>query len=381
MMLSVERLVKRYPAWGRGAEPVLAVDGVSLRIEPGELFTIVGPSGCGKTTTLRCVAGLEQPDEGDIHLGSTPLFSSSQRIRVPTNERGLGMVFQSYALWPHLDVFANVAFPLQVMPRSRRLPRPALHRRVERALAAVRLDDVAHRPSTDLSGGQQQRVALARALVTEPALLLLDEPLSNIDAKLREEMRSELMALQKDLGITTLYVTHDQVEALALSDSMAVMRDGRVEQVGTPREVYDQPASLFVAGFIGASNLLRGTVVACDGGTARLATPMGELVVDAAALVVGEEAVAAVRPEQVTLLERPAGGTTAASNEWAGTVRTTVFLGDALEHSVLVGPTEIRVRTDVRQGFPPGAPVLVCVPHRCCRAFPASSGGAGHRAT
>jgi iron(III) transport system ATP-binding protein len=379
-MLSVERLVKRYPAWGRGAEPVLAVDGVSLRIEPGELFTIVGPSGCGKTTTLRCVAGLEQPDEGDIHLGSTPLFSSSQRIRVPTNERGLGMVFQSYALWPHLDVFANVAFPLQVMPRSRRLPRPALHRRVERALAAVRLDDVAHRPSTDLSGGQQQRVALARALVTEPALLLLDEPLSNIDAKLREEMRSELMALQKDLGITTLYVTHDQVEALALSDSMAVMRDGRVEQVGTPREVYDQPASLFVAGFIGASNLLRGTVVACDGGTARLATPMGELVVDAAALVVGEEAVAAVRPEQVTLLERPAGGTTAASNEWAGTVRTTVFLGDALEHSVLVGPSEIRVRTDVGQGFPPGAPVLVCVPNRCCRAFPASSSGAGQDA-
>jgi iron(III) transport system ATP-binding protein len=241
----------------RGNGTVKAIEEVCFNVEAGEFFTLLGPSGCGKTTTLRCVAGLERPQQGKIQLRGRIVFDSSSRIFVVPNQRNIGMVFQSYAIWPHLTVFKNVAFPLKAVGhRDSRV----LRDKVDRALDLVGLAGFEDRPATQLSGGQQQRVALARALVKEPDLLLLDEPLSNLDTKLRERMRSELKRLQRELGITTLYVTHDQMEAILLSDRIAVMYGGRILQLGQPGEIYDQPNSPFVADFMGATNLLRGTL-------------------------------------------------------------------------------------------------------------------------
>ena len=228
------------------------------RCPEGKLFTLLGPSGCGKTTTLRSIAGLEKPTAGEIEVGGRLVYSSAKGIFVAPNKRNFGMVFQSYAIWPHMNVFQNVAFPLEV----RRLPKKEIRERVMRVLHAVALDELVDRDATKLSGGQQQRLALARALVMEPQLLLLDEPLSNLDAKLRDRMRSELKRLQRDLSLTTVYVTHDQSEALALSHEIAVMNEGRVVQVGTPRQIYEQPADKFVADFVGTTNFIGGTVTA-----------------------------------------------------------------------------------------------------------------------
>jgi iron(III) transport system ATP-binding protein len=254
-MLHVEDLIKQFNV--RGSTAVPAVDGISFTIDQGEFFTLLGPSGCGKTTTLRCVAGLERPERGKIHLRGRAVFDSSTRVFVVPNQRNIGMVFQSYAIWPHLTVFNNVAFPLKSAgQRNFKI----LRNRVERALDLVGLGGFEDRGATQLSGGQQQRVALARALVKEPDLLLLDEPLSNLDTKLRERMRSELKRLQRELGITTLYVTHDQMEGILLSDRIAVMNRGQILQLGRPGEIYDQPDSRFVADFMGATNLLSGTV-------------------------------------------------------------------------------------------------------------------------
>ena len=234
-MLEVSDLQKFFE--GHDGQQVRAVDGVSISVEEGHMFTLLGPSGCGKTTMLRCIAGLERAHGGEISIGESSVFSHRRRINMPVHERDIGMVFQSYAIWPHMNVFRNVAFPLTV---ARKRPRaPEIERRVMEALKLVQLDQLAGRDSTKLSGGQQQRLALARALVRNPKLLLLDEPLSNLDAKLREQMRFELRRLQRELGVTTLYVTHDQFEALALSDQIAVMRDGHIEQLGTPREIYE----------------------------------------------------------------------------------------------------------------------------------------------
>src|SRR5436190_11700372 len=258
-LLEVVDLVKTFAAAkGELRGRVFAVDHVSLEVQEGELFTLLGPSGCGKTTTLRSIAGLEIPDGGTISLGGRVLFSSTTKVKVPANQRGLGMVFQSYAIWPHMNVFENVAFPLKVLPRGKRPGRSELRARVERALAVVKLEQLASRDATALSGGQQQRLALARALVMEPALLLLDEPLSNLDAKLRHLLRFELKRLQRELKITTVYVTHDQSEALALSHEIAVMKDGRIQQIGSPRDIYERPSSAFVADFVGSTNFLDG---------------------------------------------------------------------------------------------------------------------------
>ncbi|MBO8142393.1 MAG: ABC transporter ATP-binding protein [Firmicutes bacterium] len=247
--------------------PVTAVDRVSLEIHDGEFFTLLGPSGCGKTTTLRAIAGLETPDEGQIVVDGKDI------TYLPANRRRVGMVFQNYALFPHMNVFENVAFGL----RARGEPAQEIAHRVRQSLALVRLDGFADRKPGQLSGGQQQRVALARALACRPEILLLDEPLSNLDAKLREETRTEIQRLQKESGITTVYVTHDQSEALALSDRIAVMNNGRLEQVGTPAEIYGKPATAFVARFIGQVNVLAGTVQAVEGSRVLVDLGVGRL--------------------------------------------------------------------------------------------------------
>ncbi len=250
-VLALDRVSKRF-------SEAAAVDSVSLSIRRGEVFTLLGPSGCGKTTTLRLVAGLEHPDAGEITLRDRVVASAARRHFVAPNQRNLGMVFQSYAVWPHMTVFENVAYPLQL----RGLPKAAVREKVARVLDLVGLGGLETRPGTLLSGGQMQRLALCRALVYEPDLLLLDEPFSNLDAKLREQMRVEVKLLQRRLGITVLFVTHDQVEALSLSDRIAVMHRGRVEQVGSPRALYERPASAFVRDFLGQTVVLTGRVAA-----------------------------------------------------------------------------------------------------------------------
>jgi iron(III) transport system ATP-binding protein len=326
----------------------VAVDGVSFDVEEGDVFTLLGPSGCGKTTTLRCIAGLETPDEGEILLDGRSLTN------LPANRRGLGMVFQSYAIWPHMNVFDNAAFPLRV----RRVRRRELRERVLRALSTVKLDAFADKRATDLSGGQQQRLALARALVLEPPLLLLDEPLSNLDAPLREELRFELQRLHRELGVTSIYVTHDQAEALALSSVVAVMRGGRIEQVAQPRELYERPGSAFVADFIGTTNLIDAIVESGSNGTYAVRTPAGVLYASSATpFERGARVLLAVRPEEVRL----------DGDGWRGQVREQAFLGDAMDLVVAIGELELRVRCAPAAAPPTGAEVSVTLPESACR--------------
>ncbi|GII52008.1 polyamine ABC transporter ATP-binding protein [Planotetraspora thailandica] len=340
---------------------VFAVNDVSFNVENGQLFTLLGPSGCGKTTTLRSIAGLERPDSGTIEVGGRVLFSTKEGkkpLNVPANERGLGMVFQSYAIWPHMSVFDNVAFPLQVKKRGDRLGRKEISERVMRVLETMELANLADRQATKLSGGQQQRLALARALVIEPPLLLLDEPLSNLDAKLRESLRYELKRVQRELGITSVYVTHDQVEALALSNSIAVMRNGNVVQLGRPREIYENPNCRFVAEFIGTSNFLSGNVVSKDGDRYTVNTVDGQIVLDSAAnLPMGTDVIVSVRPEAVEVSTTSRQGEV--PNEWKGTVLTRAYLGDSLDHVVGVGKHELRTRGNPTTSIEPGTEVYL----------------------
>src|SRR6266436_6434937 len=265
-MLRVEGLTKIFD--NSTDQMAGGIRGAGFTLEPGTFFTLLGPSGCGKTTTLRCVAGLETPDDGVIAVDGRTLFDAKARVNVPVERRSVGMVFQSYAIWPHMTVAENVAFPFTVS-KQRRYSRAEIEEGVRRSLAIVDLDGFQERPSTRLSGGQQQRVALARAIVHEPRLLLLDEPLSNLDAQLRDDMRGELKRLQSKIGITTVYVTHDQSEALALSDRLAVIDRGRITQIGSPQEIYFRPANPFVARFVGATNLLPGRLLGLADGKGR----------------------------------------------------------------------------------------------------------------
>jgi iron(III) transport system ATP-binding protein len=369
-LLTVTDLVKTYPgARQERHKRVLAVDHVTLEVGEGELYTLLGPSGCGKTTTLRSIAGLETPDEGTISVAGRVLFSSETRTRVPANERGLGMVFQSYAIWPHMNVFNNVAFPLQVLPRGKRPRRQEMRERVERVLTVVKLDQLASRDATALSGGQQQRLALARALVMEPSLLLLDEPLSNLDAKLREDMRFELKRLQRELGITCVYVTHDQTEALAMSNQVAVMRDGKVEQVGKPRDIYESPKTRFVADFIGTSNFIEGVVEEKRGAGYLVRTEQGQLEVPSEFQhAAGDAVVVSARPEHIALTtDRNGGG----PNEWSGRVGARAFLGEVVDHVVAVGGTEIRVRCNSTISIPPETDVTLVFNQEALTLIPA----------
>ncbi|GEC03227.1 iron ABC transporter ATP-binding protein [Streptomyces spinoverrucosus] len=363
-MLTVESLKKSYDdtAGRRSRRPgnegtrVYAVGGVDFEVHDGELFTLLGPSGCGKTTTLRSVAGLERPTEGRVTLGGRVLFDAEQGINMRANRRGLGMVFQSYAIWPHMTVFKNVSFPLEVLPRTKRPGRREIEERVEQVLDVIELGAYASRPATKLSGGQQQRLALGRALVTRPELMLLDEPLSNLDAKLRETMRFELKRLQRELNLTAIYVTHDQSEALVMSNRIAVMNQGRIEQIGKPREIYTKPATRFVAEFIGTSNFMEAKVVSVDGREVRVDTAHGPLVageVDKAPAV-GDTVMISIRPECVDLSPERRGNV---PNEWSGQVLTRAFLGDVVDHIVGVGDLEIRNRSNPNLSIPPGTEV------------------------
>jgi iron(III) transport system ATP-binding protein len=369
-MLTVDNLVKSYgdvrkrrkgvPTEGDTAAPrVFAVGGATFDVQEGELFTLLGPSGCGKTTTLRSIAGLESPDEGRIAVGERVLFDAADRVDIPANRRELGMVFQSYAIWPHMTVAKNVSFPLDVLPKRRRPSRTEIAERVERVLETTELAAYADRAATKLSGGQQQRLALARALVIRPELLLLDEPLSNLDAKLRESMRFELKRLQRDLGLTAIYVTHDQSEALVMSSRIAVMNAGRIEQVGKPREIYTNPRTKFVAEFIGTSNFVPGVVASADGDEVVVETVEGRLVSrgGTARPAVGTEVLLSVRPECVDITTAPKGGV----NEWAGQVLTRAFLGDAVDHVVAVGKQEVRTRSNPNRSIEPGTRVHLSV--------------------
>ncbi len=356
-MVRIEGLVKRFPA-ERGE--VRAVDGISFTAPAGKFFTLLGPSGCGKTTTLRCIAGLERPEEGEVWLGDVLVSSVRRRVFTPPNRRAMGMVFQSYAIWPHMNVFGNVAFPLQV---GDRLSRRAIASRVKDVLHMVQLDGLEDRPATKLSGGQQQRLALARALIRGPQVLLLDEPLSNLDAKLREQMRVELKILQREMGITTIYVTHDQVEALALSDIVAVMHEGKILQIGTPREIYERPANPFVAGFIGMANTLSGRVVTASDASGEVQTPCGSLrCALPAGMRAGDEVLVCLRPEQIEVSAvAPDGG-----NVWEGKVEQAMFLGDTIDGHISVSGQRLRVKIHPSRTLQVDSRVyLVISPERC----------------
>jgi iron(III) transport system ATP-binding protein len=321
--VSLRSLSKSY---GPGAP---AVDRVDLDINTGELFFLLGPSGCGKTTLLRMIAGFIEPTLGRIGFGERDV------THTPPNARNTGMVFQSYALWPHMTVEQNVAFGLDV----RKVPRQDKASAVAQALRAVQMLDYADRKPTQLSGGQQQRVALARALVIRPDVLLLDEPLSNLDAKLRNDLRLEIRRICKESGLTTVYVTHDQKEALSIADRIAIMDKGRLVQVGTPRELYRQPASTFVAGFLGEVNTIEATVIAADPGTPLiLQTRAGKLrarVKPGAKFTADQSVICLVRPEAISLTDTPAEG------DLSGTWRGSVYLGDLAHHDVMVGAGDL----------------------------------------
>jgi iron(III) transport system ATP-binding protein len=323
--IRVEGVAKRFGA-------VTAVDRADLTVADGELFTLLGPSGCGKTTLLRLLAGFYQPDEGEIRFGDRVVSG------LAPYERNIGMVFQNYALWPHMTVKHNIAYGL----RLRKLPRAEIAARLAEGLRKVNLVGFESRYPGQLSGGQQQRVALARALVLNPDILLLDEPLSNLDAKIRVQVRAEIRKLQQDLGITTIYVTHDQEEALSLSDRVAVMKDGRVLQVGVPRELYERPRTRFVADFVGTNNLLPGQVTERRGGTLIVDTALGRLEAIPNGAV-GGRCVLAIRPENVAIAVAPP----APGNVVRGRISLTSYLGNTLRYDVETGGGLI-LKADIR---------------------------------
>ena len=333
---------------------VKAVDDVSLSVGRGELVTLLGPSGCGKTTTLRSVAGLEDPSGGSIRLNGVTVFSAAERRNTPAEKRGVSMVFQSYAIWPHMTVFENVAYGLKV----RRMPAAEITANVHRVLDLVQMKEYADRPSSKLSGGQQQRVAVARAIAFSPEVLLFDEPLSNLDAKLRVSMRVELRELQKRLGITALYVTHDQEEALAISDRVIVMNAGRIEQIGAPEEIYRTPRTLFVADFVGNANVIRGRAEGAPGPTGAVRfRAEGGAVLNAMAHGGGASGTAvALQSAYVDISATPPPG---AENAIAGSIHRRMFHGDFIQYVVDWPCGQLLVRRPPTDIFEEGGAVTV----------------------
>jgi iron(III) transport system ATP-binding protein len=354
--IKVESLVKEF-AENR------ALDDVSFDVREGELFTLLGPSGCGKSTTLMSIAGFQTPEQGRIAVASDVFYDAERRVNVAAERRNLGIVFQSYAVWPHMTVFDNLAFPLKV----RKLKRAAIRPRVLEVLELVEMAHLAGRYPHQLSGGQQQRVALARALVYSPTVLLLDEPFSNLDAKLRERARAWVKELQTRLGLTTVFVTHDQDEALSMSDRVAVMSQGEVQQIGVPEEIYSRPANRFVAEFVGRVNLLSGTVAACERGRIALELPTGrKLWVDTDRTPTpNAELTLVVRPEALRV-EAANGSTMNGSNTLDANVHSVAFLGDHYQYELEAGPISLIAQTarqlateQVKVHIPPDACAIV----------------------
>ncbi len=350
--LVVERLVVRYGA-------TEAVHGISFTVREGELVTLLGPSGCGKTTTLRCVAGLEPASGGRISLGGRTL--SQGRTHVPPEQRDVNMVFQSYAIWPHMTVFDNVAYGLRVRGTARGEARE----RVMKTLEMVGLSDYAERYGTELSGGQQQRVAVARAVVTQPQLLLFDEPLSNLDAALRERLRFEMVELQREIGTTSLYVTHDQAEAMAMSDCIVLMNKGSIEQIGTPEDIYERPATRFAAEFIGTSNFLTGVVKSVTGERAQVLVG-GQLLVSASLRpqapkpAVGTDVTLFVRPENLSI--RTGQASAEVENAWKATLTQVTYLGSRLECRADMAGHQVRLVAHPTAGLHNGDQVELTCP-------------------
>lgn len=357
MYLTLENISKVFPSRGNVGE-VVAVHDVNLEIQKGELVTLLGPSGCGKTTTLRMLAGFEFPTAGRISLDGQEINS------LPPHKREMSMVFQSYAIFPHLTVFENIAYGLNVQ----RLSKKIIAERVNRVLDLVHLEGYGARPPGQLSGGQQQRVALARALVMEPKVLLMDEPLSNLDAKLREEMRTEIRRIQQELNITSVYVTHDQIEAMTLSDRIVVMNLGVIEQIGSPMEIYRFPNSRFVANFIGRANFIDGVVLAQNGSELTVRS-LGESITLSnikREFHEGEDVTLIVRPEMIQI--KKTGGL------YNGVVRRAVYLGDEIEYAVDIrGFSILGIETDphITELFPEGESVTIGFAEDCIQVLPA----------
>jgi len=365
-VIEVKGLVKIYDD-GENAG-VKAVNDISFNVEEGRFYTLLGPSGCGKTTTLRCIAGLEKANGGEIIVAGNKVFSADDNTYVPAYRRPIGMVFQSYAIWPHMTVFENVAFPLRV--GKQKVGSAEVKKKVSTALGQVELDGYEERMATQLSGGQQQRLALARALVREPLVLLLDEPLSNLDAKLRERMRFELRELQRRLRITTLYVTHDQIEALSMSNVIAVMNAGVIVQEGAPRDIYLQPKTKFVANFIGSTNQMAGQVSKLEGnGTATVRTDDGDIscgILDG--LIAGSKVVVVVRPESLNLhLQKPAN----LANVIEGKIGAAMFLGEYVDCTIELGKNILQTHQRYTLQVRRGDPVWLELPAAECMALPA----------
>jgi iron(III) transport system ATP-binding protein len=341
--LVVSHLVKRYGA-------VTAVDDVSFTVAPGQFISLLGPSGCGKTTTLRCIAGFERADRGTISIDGEVVTDAASGVFVPPNRRNFGMVFQSYAIWPHMSVLDNVGYPLRV---QKRYARGAIRERVLDKLATVGLTGLESRYPTQLSGGQQQRVAVARALIMEPKVLLFDEPLSNLDAKLRERMRFELVEIQSRLGIPAVYVTHDQAEAMVMSSRVIVMEDGQIAQEGPPEHIYANPRSRFVADFIGLSNFVRAEIrEAGANGTWLVQSPLGgHWCTGQASHRPGDDVLLAIRPERISLAQEPF-----ADGGFAADLRSRYFLGPYSEYFLCVGEQVLRAQSS--------APLAVAVGER-----------------
>jgi ABC-type Fe3+/spermidine/putrescine transport system ATPase subunit len=343
--VSIRNLVKKY-----GGAP--AVNGINLEIAEGEFIVLLGPSGCGKTTTLRCIAGLEEATEGEISMGGRVV--SSPEFSLPPEKREIGMVFQSYAIWPHMTVSENVAFGLKL----KKLPKAEIRSRVEHALALVGLSLYGDRGASQLSGGQQQRVALARAIVLEPGVLLFDEPLSNLDAKLREKMRFELRQLQKRLGITSIYVTHDQQEAMVIADRVVLMNEGRIDQIGTPVDIYQRPASRFGAEFIGLANIFEATVIA-NGSSTRVQLPGGvELESFTTGFAKNAKVDVMCRPEDLRVSADRIEG----PNAFPAKISNTYFLGNIADVYVSTGPLLLRGQLSPPELWPEGKDVWVQAP-------------------
>ena len=358
--IELSKLIKEFPE-------LTAVDGIDLRIPGGEFFSLLGPSGCGKTTTLRMIAGFEQPTSGEI------LLDGADVANTPPHERNVNTVFQNYALFPHLNVYDNIAFGLK---RAKR-PKAEIQERVGKALELVQLPGHERRKSSQLSGGQQQRVALARALILNPAVLLLDEPLGALDAKLRKALQIELKSLQQEVGITFLYVTHDQEEALTMSDRLAVMNHGRIEQVGAPQDVYEDPETLFVANFLGVSNLMQATVISAGTSACRVALDGYELETSGTDLKVTGEGKIVIRPERIEL---EGHGSPSGPNRIPAMVERVVYVGSTIQMIVrgATGEALQAVIPNTGGGIPyeQGTPVQLHLPVDALRLLPSDIGDA-----